>query len=233
MDDEDNLLPISALQHYVFCPRQCALIHLEQLWTENKLTVQGRQLHDRAHEIGPELRGGVRIVRGLRLRSRELGLVGQADVVELRRAKLYTPADQWATVPGLEGKWTLCPIEYKRGRPKANACDRVQLCAQAMCLEEMLRVRIPEGSLFYSQPRRHEPVVFDAAIREQVREVASRLHEVIKSGVTPPAEYSRKCRSCSLIEQCLPKSTSRCHSAQSYLKRQLQASLHSLAGETR
>lgn len=221
MENEDDYLPISALQHLVFCPRQCALIHIEQAWDENMLTAQGRQLHDRAHDGEGESRGDLRIVRGLRLCSRALGLTGQADVVELRRPGPDTPRQQRAAVPDLDGLWTVRPVEYKRGRPKAIDCDRVQLCAQAMCLEEMLAVSIPDGSLFYGQPHRREEVDFDQAIRDQTRRATEVLHRLIKSGKTPPAEYSTKCKSCSLAGVCLPKRTADAGIAERYLRKQL------------
>jgi CRISPR-associated exonuclease Cas4 len=231
MYDEDDLLPISGLQHLLFCPRQCALIHLEQAWAENRLTAQGRQMHDRLHEGLSESRGDVRIIRGLRLQSRALRLTGQADVVELHRAGPEAPPQQHATFPGLDGAWSVCPVEYKHGRPKQNNCDRVQLCAQALCLEEMIGVSIPQGALYYGRPRRRETVIFDAALRQEVHDVAHRLHALICSGITPPAEYSRACRSCSLEDLCMPKSAGRCRSARNYLPRQLQASLNTPAPE--
>ena len=253
MFTEDDLLPISALQHLLFCPRRCGLIHLEQAWAENRLTAEGRQLHERTHQAGPESRGDVRIVRGLRLQSLRLGLSGQADVVELRPAekrghstfsctddscrsglpphqappsvesspeKVECPLSL-AAVPGLEGLWSLCPVEYKRGVPKINDCDRVQLCAQAMCLEEMLNVQIPAGALFYGQPRRREQVAFDPALREKVADAARRLHELVAAGVTPSAEYGRKCRSCSMLDLCMPASAGSARSAARYLARQI------------
>jgi len=231
MYKEDDLLPISALQHLLFCARQCALIHLEQAWSENLLTAQGRQLHERVHEAGPESRGDVRVVRGLRLCSRRLGLTGQADVVELRPAEEGGPAPHPVRLPGLEGTWTVRPVEYKRGRPKNDPCDRVQLCAQALCLEEMLGTRIPLGALFYARPRRRDTVAFDADLRAQTRDAARRLHELIRAGVTPPAAYSRKCRSCSLRGVCLPKRVGRPRSARLYLNRQLAASFQATASE--
>jgi CRISPR-associated exonuclease Cas4 len=160
---EDELLPISALQHYVFCPRQCALIHIEQLWSENVFTAEGRGLHEKVHDAESESRPGARIVRGLRLRSLELGLVGQADVVEFHRLGGPDQQNQIATVvpeglprndmagtavPRLQGRYRAFPVEYKRDKPKADACDEVQLCAQAMCLEEMLGTSIAKGTLF-------------------------------------------------------------------------------------
>ena len=228
---EDDLLPISALQHWLFCPRQCALIHLEQAWSENQLTAQGRVLHDNAHEAAPESRGDVRIVRGLRLCNFELGLTGQADVVELRRPGPATPSDQQTGVPGLEGLWTLQPVEYKRGRPKQIDCDRVQLCAQAMCLEEMLHVRIPVGGLFYGQPRRRETVALDEPLRQLTRQAAEQVHQLLRAGRTPPPEYAPKCRSCSLLRTCLPKRTAQADAGRRYLRRQLDQALAPDNGE--
>lgn len=201
MFSEDELLPISALQHLVFCPRQCALIHIEQLWTENVFTAEGRGLHEKVHETEAESRPGVRIVRGLRLRSLELGLVGQADVVEFH-------ADAaGVAVPGIGGRYRAFPVEYKRGKPKVGVCDEVQLCAQAMCLEEMLGTSIANGALFYGRPRRRNGVDLTEALRQQTRDTAGQLHELLRSGRTPTAAYSKKCESCSLLERCLPQIT--------------------------
>jgi CRISPR-associated exonuclease Cas4 len=201
MYPEDELIPISALQHLVFCPRQCALIHIEQVWTENVFTAEGRGLHEKVHETEAESRDGVRIVRGLRLRSLELGLVGQADVVEF-----HTDAGG-AAVPGLDGRYRPFPVEYKRGKPKIDVCDEVQLCAQAMCLEEMLGASIPRGALFYGRPRRRTEVEFTETLRQQTRDTAGQLHELLRSRQTPRAAYSKKCESCSLLELCMPKIT--------------------------
>ncbi len=143
---EDDLFMISALQHYAFCPRQCALIHIEQAWLENRWTAEGRILHERVHEQEGESRAGVRIERGLPLRSLRLGLVGVADVVEFH------------PLPG--GGWQLFPVEYKRGKPKPDHCDEVQLCAQAMCLEEMMGVEVSQGALFYGKTRHRHDVAF-------------------------------------------------------------------------
>ncbi len=210
MLSEADLLPISALQHLIFCERQCALIHIEQQWTENRFTAEGRIMHERVHEAAAESRGEVRIVRGLRLRSLQLGLIGIADVVELHR-----DPDQGVAVAGISGQWRPFPVEYKRGKPKANACDEVQLCAQAMCLEEMLDCAIASGALFYGRTRRRKDIAFDAALRETVTDAASRLHALVAAGITPPAEYGKKCESCSLQDICLPKVR---RSAQAYLQ---------------
>ncbi|MBM4028464.1 MAG: CRISPR-associated protein Cas4 [Planctomycetes bacterium] len=222
---EDELLPISALQHLVFCPRQCALIHIEQLWSENVFTAEGRGLHEKVHESEAESRPGVRIVRGLRLRSLALGLVGQADVVEFHRLSGVEEQRQiaavvpeglprndmadgaGAAVPGLPGRWRVFPVEYKRGKPKLDVCDEVQLCAQALCLEEMLGTSIANGALFYGRPRRRQEVEFTETLRQQTRETAGKLHELLRSGQTPKAAYAKKCESCSLLERCLPKIT--------------------------
>ncbi len=205
--EEDDLLPLSALQHLLFCERQCALIHLEGVWDDNRLTVEGRIMHERVHEADDENRSDVRIARGVRLRSLRLGLTGQADVVEFRLA-----GDRWAPFP----------VEYKRGRPKPNACDEVQLCAQALCLEEMLKVAIPGGAIFYGQPRRRHPVQFHPALRLQTQAAARRLHELLKTGITPPAVYEKKCENCSLLHICAPKTVGRRKSSAKYIAAMLK-----------
>ncbi|HBF35562.1 TPA: CRISPR-associated protein Cas4 [Candidatus Sumerlaeota bacterium] len=204
---EENLLPISALQHLLFCERQCALIHIEQVWAENRLTMEGRVLHEKTHagdgEI--ELRDGVRISRGLRLRSFRLGLIGIADVVEFYA--LDSPP----------GAWRPYPVEYKRGRPKPDACDLMQLCAQAICLEEMTGRAVPEGAIFYGQPRRRMEVQIDAALREQTESLCVRLRALVDAGRTPPAHYEKKCEACSLLELCMPKAAQGKQSAAEYV----------------
>lgn len=201
MYTEDDLLPISALQHLVFCPRQCGLIHIEQLWDENRLTAQGRQLHERVHEADDENRPGVRIVRGLRIHSYRLGLIGQADVVEFHQSQTGIE------LPGANGLWQPFPIEYKRGKPKKNGCDEVQLCAQTMCLEEMLEVNVSEGALFYGKPRKRKAVKLTNLLRRQTEETARQVHELLDGCITPTASYEKKCNSCSLYYRCMPKTT--------------------------
>ena len=204
---EDDLLPLSALQHLLFCERQCALIHVEQLWVENLFTAQGRLMHERVDSGGHESRGDVRTVYAMPLRSLRLGLVGKADVVEFHRQE--------------SGKWLPFPVEHKRGRPKKENWDRVQLCAQAICLEEALGVKVPEGALFYGKNRRRQPVVFDSSLRAETEETAARLHELIASGRTPPPSYDKKCDSCSLKEFCLPKTLEKPYRVERYLKRMM------------
>jgi CRISPR-associated exonuclease Cas4 len=212
---EDDLLAISGLQHLLFCERQWGLIHLEQQWEENRLTAEGRILHDRVHEQGSEGRPGVVIARGLHVHSFRLGLTGQADVVEFQQVQ--GDGSGAVELPGHEGRWRPFPVEYKRGRPKANACDEVQLCAQAMCLEEMFGSAIDSGALFYGKNRRRTPVRFDDALRNHTEELARRMHALHSAGITPRAVYAKKCESCSLYECCLPRLTSKRTGVERYL----------------
>ncbi len=200
---ESDLLPISALQHLLFCERQCALIHLEQQWAENRLTALGRIEHERVDEGYREFRRGRRQISGLHIRSLQLGLYGRLDVLELDLIDKQGPDNALAF--GLKGEWCFYPVEFKHGAPKEGDCDRVQLCAQALCLEEMLDTQIAEASLFYQKIRRREEVALDARLREITLDTVSRLHQLFSRGITPPPEYLPHCRSCSLLELCLPK----------------------------
>lgn len=188
---EDDLIPLSALQHFLFCSRQCALIHVEQVWEENRLTAEGRILHERVDLGGAEKRRDVKRVFALPIRSLRLGLSGKADVVEFH---LQT-----------NGVWHPYPVEHKRGRRKSADWDRVQLCAQALCLEEMLEVPVPDGALFYGKEQRREAVTFDERLRQETENTARAVHELLAAGRTPAAEYSAKCDNCSLIDVCLPR----------------------------
>lgn len=211
---EKELLPISALQHVVFCERQWGLIHLEGIWAENVLTAEGRILHERTHEAGVETRGDIRIARELRLRSLTIGLVGQADMVEFHRRAEGEAGAELEDSPGL---WLPVPVEYKRGRPKPDSSDLVQLCAQAMCLEEILETGVPQGAIYYGQPRRRLTVEIDDALRSETVHISRRLHQLYKIGRTPAARYEKKCRQCSLYDHCLPKTTGGSRSARDYL----------------
>ena len=204
---EDDFIMVSALQHFMFCRRQCALIHIEQIWAENRLTAEGRIMHDKVHEEGSESRGSVRIERALPLRSLRLGLTGVADVVEFHRQT--------------GGIWLPFPVEYKRGKPKPDDCDMVQLCAQAMCLEEMLVAAIPAGAIFYGKTRRRLDVALDERLRSETEAIAAQVHALIESGITPAPVYEKKCDSCSLFEICLPKTFEKRHSVENYLKHAL------------
>jgi len=224
MYTEDELLPISALQHMAFCERQWALIHLEGVWEENRLTAEGQILHDRAHEEQTEVRGNLRVAKGLRLRSLRMGLTGKADVVEFHRLskaeeKTVSQSEppEAVRLEGVPGLWRPLIVEYKRGKPKLDRCDEVQLCAQALCLEEMLAVSIASGSLFYGEPRRRCDVVLHEALRGETEALIARLHELNRAGQTPPAQYSQKCRSCSLMGPCLPKVTGTKREVEKYL----------------
>jgi CRISPR-associated exonuclease Cas4 len=215
MFSEDDLLPLSGLQHLLFCERQWALIHIEQQWEENRLTQDGRVLHERVHESGTEARPDAIVARGLRVRSLRLGLAGEADVVEFQRAEAER-ADA-IRLEGRAGWWLPFPVEYKRGRPKAEAWDEVQLCAQALCLEETFGVRIAAGALFYGTKRRRTPVEFDAKLRGQTEDLARRMHEMYAARATPAAVYASKCEKCSLIERCMPKMSTRRRDVERYL----------------
>lgn len=191
MYEEKEPISLSALAHFSYCPRRCALIHTEQIWEENRFTAEGRILHERVDEGGAEKRRDVKRVFALQIRCLRLGLVGKADVVEFHRQA--------------DGTWRPYPVEHKRGRRKQEDWDRVQLCAQALCLEEMLNVPVPEGALFYGKEQRREVVAISEALRRETEEVAAAVHRMLAEGRTPPPEYAPKCDSCSLVEVCLPQ----------------------------
>jgi len=187
---EDALIPLSALQHYLFCPRQCALIHVEQLWAEDGATAAGRLLHEKVDTGWPEKRPGIRIARGVALRSLQLGVTGKADVVEM-----HTDGE-------LERPY---PVEYKRGKPKAHRADEVQLCAQGLCLEEMFGSPVTEGALFYGMTRRRLIVGFDVELRQLTKDTAEAARAMIAANMTPPPEAKPACKQCSLLDLCCPK----------------------------
>ena len=186
-DAPDDALPLSGLQHLAFCPRQWALIHLEQAWAENRLTAEGRLLHEKADLPGQSRRHDLHTVRGLPLASRHLSLTGRADVVEFRPEPF--------------------PVEYKRGRRKPDDCDLVQLCAQALCLEEMLGQPVPHGAIFYGDPRRRLEVDFSPELRARTEMLAVEMHRLYQSRETPPAKPGNYCQNCSLVNICLPHAT--------------------------
>ena len=206
---EDDLLPLSGLQHMLFCERQCALIHVEQVWAENRLTAEGRIMHEKVHDADRESRGDVRIEYGMPLRSLRLGLIAKADVVEFHR-------NQYLDENGAEA-WLPFPVEYKRGKPKKDNYDKVQLCAQALCLEEMLGVGVSGGALFYGKTRRRQDVAFDNVLREETEDAAGRFHDLVDSRITPKPVYSPKCKSCSMYHLCLPKTVEKARSINDYL----------------
>jgi CRISPR-associated exonuclease Cas4 len=205
---EDGLIPLSALQHHLFCPRQCALIHVEGLWAEDAATAEGRLLHEAADAGKGESRSGLRIARGLMIRSLALGVAGRADVVEFRDSP---------PVP--------FPVEYKRGKPKTHRADEVQLCAQAICLEEMFGVAVPEGALFYGEKRRRLAVVFDAELRALTAIVAQEARTNILSDCTPPPVITPACKRCSLHDLCRPERLKKPPAVSCWLQAEIAAAL--------
>jgi len=197
---EEDYLQLSGLQHFRFCRRQWALIHIENQWAENYRTVDGSLMHEKAHENGSgESRGDLLIVRGLAVHSSSLGVSGQCDVVEFRRNPDGIPLQD------REGLWQPFPVEYKRGKPKENNADSLQLCGQAMCLEEMLCCAIPDGALFYGETRRRLSVPFTQELRGQVQGLLTEMHDLFRKQYTPKVKPSKSCNACSLKELCLPK----------------------------
>ncbi|NLJ40459.1 MAG: CRISPR-associated protein Cas4 [Clostridiales bacterium] len=212
---DEDLLPLSGIQHFAFCRRQWALIHIERQWEENILTFGGRDLHGRADDpFFTEQRGMVLVTRSMPIVSYRLGLHGVADVVEFHRV------EDGIHIEGRRGRWHPHPVEYKYGSSKSNDCDHVQLCAQAICLEEMHQTNISEGEMFYGRNRRREPVIFDNGLRQRVEELSMEMHRLFNEGVTPPPEQTKACTSCSLVNLCLPHMTKR-RSVRSYLEHAL------------
>ena len=197
---EDDYLQLSGIQHFAFCRRQWALMQIEQQWADNWRTIDGTAMHDRAHneKLG-EKRNGVFTANSLRVSSRALGLSGQCDVVE------FHADPDGVAIHGRKGRWFPFPIEYKRGKSKIDDCDRLQLCAQAMCLEEMLACRIERGALFYGAAHRREQVEFTAGLREKVFGLAKEMHEAFERKRTPEPRRDKKCKECSLVNLCLPR----------------------------
>ncbi len=197
---EDELLQLSGIQHFSFCRRQWALIHIEQQWADNLRTVEGELMHTRAHDASiAEKRGDLLVLRDLRIQSAKLGVSGACDVVEFHRN------DDGVKLAGRKERWQAYPVEYKRGSEKSIDADRLQLCGQAMCLEEMLCCQIPAGALFYGETRRREQVEFTTELREQVVEMLDEMHGYFARGYTPKVKPSKSCNACSLKELCLPK----------------------------
>ncbi len=223
MFTEDDLIPISALQHFAFCERQWGLIHLEGLWAENRLTVEGKQLHERADSDETQVRGDVRIARGQRIRSLVHGLVGRADIVEFHKDTSPSAVEQnGIELNGLEGRWNPIPIEYKRGRVKFKPIDEIQLCAQALCLEEMLETAIDEGFLFYGKTRRRHPVTFSPTLRQLTTDCIENIRHATILGKTPSASYQKECDNCSLYDLCMPKAIEQSQSVREYLNKSVR-----------
>jgi CRISPR-associated exonuclease Cas4 len=184
----DDTIPISALQHYAFCPRQCAYIHIERLWQDNFLTAKGNQLHERVHSNETEKRGNLKTERGVQVSSEQYGLVGQLDLLEIHSEPFQ-----------------LTPVEYKRGKPKISDCDRIQLCAQVLCLEEMRNVSINRAALWYWQVRKREWIEIDESIRNITIDTIDAVHKLIESNSLPKAIYTASCKACSFFDSCQPR----------------------------
>ena len=199
MKQKDEYLQLSGLQHFSFCRRQWALIHIENQWSENLRTIEGNLFHNRAHdEQRRERRGDTLILRGLPIVSHTLRLSGQCDVLE------FHASPKGVHLRGEEGLWIPFPVEYKRGAPKENFADQLQLCAQAICLEEMLCCSISEGALFYGETRRRTAVLFTEELREKVRLTTAEMHQMFRRSYTPKVRPTKSCNACSLKELCLP-----------------------------
>lgn len=198
IEDKEYLL-ISGLQHFSFCRRQWALIHVEQQWVENGLTAEGRIIHNRVHDASlVDIRGGIITMRDMPVKSERLGISGCCDAVEFFRS------DDGITLHGRQGLWGICPVEYKHGHQKSDNCDRLQVTAQAMCLEEMFSCKIDEGAVFYHETRKKEKFCLTDELRETVRLSFEEMHSMFSRGYTPIVKKHRGCSSCSLKEICLP-----------------------------
>lgn len=231
MFSDEQLVPISALQHLVFCERQCALIHVERAWEDNILTAQGQSLHQKTNKGRDESQFGNRIARSMDLVSNRLGLIGKSDVVEFCPPTGSRPVS--ALKKALASKepdrflgWQILPIEYKRGRPKTNKvwgdCDRIQVCAQSLCIEEMLGVEIPRACLFYGEHRRRLDVELDADLRSKTEAAAIRLHELVREQQLPRPVNDRRCKRCSLKSLCMPEETASPNRASRWVENQLR-----------
>ena len=198
--NEEDFLMISGIQHFVFCRRQWALIHLEGHWTENVLTAEGRLLHDRVHDADVrDMRGGILTVRGLQVKNAALGITGTCDAVE------FVPDEGGAVLFGRKGNWRPRPVEYKHGEPKISDCDRLQAAAQAVCLEEMFCCDVPEAFLYYYGTRHREKISVTDELRNRLVEITEEMHQLYRSGHTPSVKPSASCKNCSLKDSCLPK----------------------------
>lgn len=218
LNNEDDYLQLSGIQHFAFCQRQWALIHIEKLWVENLLTTEGHILHEKVNNpYYIETSSSLIVSRAVPIVSHELGLNGKADLIE------YMKAPDAANAVFLErygGYWFPVPVEYKRGRPKKDDRDIIQLCAQAMCLEEMHQVKIENGHIYYGQTRHRIQVKFDYELRCRVKDLSHKMHELFEKGVTPPASPGINCSLCSLVNLCLPKLTKKKKSARGYMERE-------------
>jgi len=218
---DKDLITLSGIQHIAFCERQWALIYIEQQWSENVLTVEGKLMHRRVDE--PELyekRKNILISRSVPLISFTLGLYGIADMIEFYSIS-YKEKETGVALKGRDGFWKVVPVEYKRGKKKSNKCDEVQLCAQAICMEEMLNTHISEGFIFYGQEKHRTKITFTSKLRQLVKNLASKMHNILETGETPKPIYLKRCKNCSLIEICMPKALSKNRDVKRYIKKNM------------
>ena len=214
---DDELLSLSGIQHFRFCKRQWALIHIERQWEDNLHTAEGHIIHERVDDpFFNESRGEVLVSRAFPLVSYNLGLNGIADVIE------YTRSENGVSLPSHEGLWTMKPVEYKRGKPKIDERDEVQLCAQVMCLEEMFNVHIERADFYYNEIRRRIHLTISDDLRHLVASLAVEMHELFRNGATPAANVGNNCKLCSLVDVCIPKLTKKKISVGAYVKRHVQ-----------
>jgi CRISPR-associated exonuclease Cas4 len=215
---EEDFLQLSGIQHFEFCRRQWALIHIEDAWSENERTMGGKLLHERTHDaFFTEKRGDLIITRDMPIMSRRLGVSGKCDVVEFRRDDFHGVA-----LHGREGKWLPCPVEYKRGSPKVSDADRLQLCAQAVCIEEMLLCQvIKEAYLYYGETKRRETVLLTEELRNKVEVLFHEMHIIHSRGHTPRVKQAKHCNACSLKDFCLPKLPTSTGDVRAYIDREL------------
>ncbi len=213
---EEDYLMLSGIQHFAFCRRQWALIHIERQWEENVLTFEGRVMHDKAHDPDfREKRKGLIIVRAMRVFSRTMGISGECDVVEFHQA------EKGVTLQGTDGLYSVVPIEYKRGSPKLHDADELQLTAQAMCLEEMLMAQIEKGFLYYGETRHRTEVLFSPEMREKVKKFFEEMHLYYDRGYTPKVRIKPSCKQCSLYNLCVPQICEEI-SAEKYVKEMIE-----------
>ena len=216
MFEDEELLLISGLQHLMFCEKQWSLIHVEKLWAENILTVEGAHLHDNVHSAGLKSRGDLKLATGLQLRSSELGLYGVADMVEF-----VLDSTNGVEIPSAgfgKKRWMPYPVEYKRGRARWDNADEIQLCAQAICLEEMLGAKIKLGAVYYGEPRKRSEIQLSAALREEVRKICARGRDLLESKDSAKPNKGKHCKNCSMREFCMPEITLSADSSEKYIK---------------
>lgn len=213
---DEQLLSISGIQHFVFCRRQWALIHIEQQWEENLLTVSGNIMHKNAHDnASSEKRNDIIVSRGMPILSRELGLTGVCDVVEFHKS------DDGAIINGYDGLYKIVPVEYKHGEPKETDADILQVAAQAVCLEDMFCTKVEELNIFYGKTRHRLEVSFDNEIRERLKSIVNEMHALYDRKHTPTVRKSKQCNACSLIQICLPK-LSKSDSVENYIRKSIK-----------